>query len=202
MSSLIPNFATSTRVQTLSKHLYSLNTWHAIVTLSIPANIKTILPGMAALFNASANCNWMWENNGYVSHGKGYVCDERNVITVAELRYELCAIIACFTEDLWEFIPPIADAHALVPDHVLLWKMDLHQTCTTLHQSASIWDVLTAIYNRRLSGLVFEHVQKQSALMGEFCTHLQSYKIIQVTYRPWMQSSWVLLAFIYAYLHF
>ena len=43
MPSLIPNFATPTRVQTLSKRLYSLNTWHAIVTLSTPDYIKILL---------------------------------------------------------------------------------------------------------------------------------------------------------------
>ena len=91
------------------------------------------------------------------------------------------------------------------PIMLFLWEIDLHQTCITLHKSAAICSVFTLIHKRRLSGLVIEHVQKQSALLGVFCTHMRPYCVqdhTQVTYRRCRQSVCVLLASICAFMHF
>ena len=63
--------------------------------------------------------------------------------------------------------------------------MDLHQTCTILHKSASISDVRTTIHTRRLSELVIEHVQKQSALLGSsvfVCGHTSHLATLSAVY--------------------
>ena len=76
------------------------------------------------------------------------------------------------------FTSPVKDSNTLVTDLVMLMKDGF---AVALPQCATIGDVFASFNNRRLSGLVIEHAKKLSALLGELCTHLQSYKSLYPT---------------------